>query len=77
MVLKRFYFTLFSDGLTLKTLKLANIGICIQTLYLFCVMKRKKDVDLSTLHAAMKTDFTNGPDNFSLLYTIGYQIPNV
>ena len=40
-------------------------------------MKRKKDVDLSTLHAAMKTDFTNSPDNFSLLYMIGYQIPNV
>ena len=30
--LKRFYFALFDDGLTLKTLKLAYIGFCIQTL---------------------------------------------
>ena len=28
--LKRFYFDLFDDGLTLKTLKLAYIGFCIQ-----------------------------------------------
>ena len=30
--LKRFYFALSDDGLTLKTLKLAFIGFCIQTL---------------------------------------------
>ena len=30
--LKRFYFALFDDGLTLKTLKLAIIGFLIQTL---------------------------------------------
>ena len=30
--LKRFYFALFDDGLTLKTLKLAYIVFCIQTL---------------------------------------------
>ena len=30
--LKRFYFALFDDGLTLKTLKLAFIGFLIQTL---------------------------------------------
>ena len=30
--LKRFYFALFDNGLTLKTLKLAYIGFCIQTL---------------------------------------------
>ena len=35
--LKRiFVVALFDDGLTLKTLKLAFIGFCIQTLYLFC-----------------------------------------
>ena len=33
--LKRFYIALFDDGLTLKTLKLAYIGFCIQTLHLF------------------------------------------
>ena len=27
-----FYFALFDDGLTLKTLKLVYIGFCIQTL---------------------------------------------
>ena len=32
--LKRFYFALFDDGLTLKTLKLAFIGFLIQTLHL-------------------------------------------
>ena len=32
--LKKFHFALFEDGLTLKTLKLAFIGFCIQTLYL-------------------------------------------
>ena len=34
-VLKRFYFALFDDGLTLKTLKLAFIGFWIQTLHLY------------------------------------------
>ena len=29
--MKRFYFALFDDGLTLKTLKLVYIGFCIQT----------------------------------------------
>ena len=33
--LKRFYFALFDDGLTLKTLKLVYIGFCIQTLHIF------------------------------------------
>ena len=33
--LKRFYFALFDDGLTLKTLKLAFIDFCIQTLQLY------------------------------------------
>ena len=33
-LLKRFYFALFDDGLTLKTLALAYIGFCIQTLYI-------------------------------------------
>ena len=32
--LKRFYFALFDDGLTLKTLKMAFIGLLIQTLHL-------------------------------------------
>ena len=32
--LKGFYFALFDDGLTLKTLKLAYIGFCIQTLHM-------------------------------------------
>ena len=32
MSLKRFYFALFDDGLTLKTLKLAYISFCIQSL---------------------------------------------
>ena len=32
---KRIYFALFDDGLTLKTLKLAYIGFCIQTLHVF------------------------------------------
>ena len=32
-LLKRFYLALFDDGLTLKTLALAYIGFCIQTLY--------------------------------------------
>ena len=32
--LKRFYFALFDDGLTLKTLKLVFIGFCIQTLHI-------------------------------------------
>ena len=32
--LKRFYFALFDDGLTLKTLKLAFIGFWIQTLHI-------------------------------------------
>ena len=33
--LKRFYFVLFDDGLTLKTLKLAFIVFLIQTLHLY------------------------------------------
>ena len=33
--LKRFYFALFDDGLTLKTLKMAFIGFWIQTLHMF------------------------------------------
>ena len=33
--LKKFYFALFYDGLTLKTLKLQYIGFCIQTLHMF------------------------------------------
>ena len=33
--LKRFYFALFDDGLTLKTLKLAFIGFLIQTLHYY------------------------------------------
>ena len=33
--LKRCYFALFDDGLTLKTLKLAFIGFLIQTLHMF------------------------------------------
>ena len=33
--LKRFYFALFDDGLTFKTLKLAFIGVWIQTLHLY------------------------------------------
>ena len=33
--LKRFYFALFDDGLTLKTLKMAFIGFLIQTLQVF------------------------------------------
>ena len=33
--LKKFYFALFDDGLTLKTLKLVFIGFCIQTLQIF------------------------------------------
>ena len=33
--LKRFYFALFDDGLTLKTLKLAYISFCLQTLHPF------------------------------------------
>ena len=32
--LKRFYFALFDDGLTLKTLKLTYICFCIQTLHM-------------------------------------------
>ena len=32
--LKRFYFVLFDDGLTLKTLKLAFIGFLSQTLHI-------------------------------------------
>ena len=32
--LERFYFALFDDGLTFKTLKLAFIGFLIQTLQL-------------------------------------------
>ena len=35
---KRFYFALFDDGLTLKTLILAFIGFCIQTLQLMFVV---------------------------------------
>ena len=37
-VLKRFYFALFDDGLTLKTLNLAYIGFCIQTLHLMMIL---------------------------------------
>ena len=33
--LKRFYFALFDDGLTLKTLKLAFINFLIQTLHIY------------------------------------------
>ena len=33
--LERFYFALFDDGLTLKTLKLAFIGFLIQTLHVY------------------------------------------
>ena len=33
--LKRFYFALFDDGFTLKTLKLAFIGFWIQTLHVY------------------------------------------
>ena len=32
--LKSYIFALFDDGLTLKTLKLAYIGFCIQTLHI-------------------------------------------
>ena len=32
---KRFYFALFDDGLTVKTLKLGYIGSCIQTLQIY------------------------------------------
>ena len=32
--LKMLYFSLFEDGLTLKTVKLAFIGFCIQTLHM-------------------------------------------
>ena len=35
--LKRFYFALFDDGLTLKTLKLTFISFWIQTLHIFFV----------------------------------------
>ena len=34
-IIERFYFALFDDGLTLKTLKLAFIGFWIQTLHLY------------------------------------------
>ena len=37
--LKRFYFALFDDGLTLKTLKLAFIGFLIQTLHMYVRQK--------------------------------------
>ena len=36
--LKRFYFALFDDGLTLKTLKLAFIGFLIQTLHILVIL---------------------------------------
>ena len=36
--LKRFYFVLFDDGLTLKTLKLAFISFWIQTLRMYVCM---------------------------------------
>ena len=34
VLLKRFYFALFDDGLALKTLKMAFIGFLIQTLHI-------------------------------------------
>ena len=37
--LKRFYFALFVDGLTLKTLKLAFIGFGIRTLHMIFFSK--------------------------------------
>ena len=39
--LKRFYFTLIYDGLTLKTLKLAFIGFLIQTLQIIFILNNK------------------------------------
>ena len=44
---KRFYFALFDDGLTLKTLKLAFIGFLIQTLHIF----RYNEGYTATFHA--------------------------
>ena len=35
--LQRFYFALFDDGHTLKTLKLAFIGFLIQTLHIILI----------------------------------------
>ena len=47
--LKGFYFALFDDGLTLKTLKLAFIGFWIQTLHiiicLFCSFTKSIEVE--------------------------------
>ena len=37
--LKRFYFALFDDGLTLKTLELAFIVFLIQTLHMYTMKK--------------------------------------
>ena len=36
--LKKKYFALFDDGLSLKTLKLAYISFCIQTLHMIVIM---------------------------------------
>ena len=41
--LKRFYFALSDDGLTFKTLKLAYISFCIQTLHIFYCTARAPD----------------------------------
>ena len=50
--LKRFNFALFDDGLTLKTLKLAFIGLWIQTLQLF-IEYRLKTIHFNTRSMAL------------------------
>ena len=53
-VLKRFYFALFDDGLTFKTLKLAYIGFCIQTLHLMMILFYfQEDMDFRKFNSAI------------------------
>ena len=71
--LKRFYFVLFDDGLTLKTLKLAFIGFLIQTLHMFIAMiiysKIKMHCKEQVYNLAKTTNIFKATQ-FASLYTI-------